>query len=587
MKVKSFVALILFILILISCTSDERAPLAEESSTSYLPNIAANTDEATDIVYTNGAIYTVNLDQPWAETVAIRNGIILAVGPEQDVLAQVNNTAQIIDLHGAMMLPGFQDPHLHVLEAGLNESLCLVSDFSEFDTYISEIRACASQQPNSEWVRAAGVNIADLLYRQRLPIDVLDEAVPDRPVIILDDKGHGAWLNSLAMQAVGYDTMAGNPAGGILVRDPDTEQLTGLVLENAQQKARTASLPPTEENLELAYQGLLAGLATVARNGITSVSDAGGYWPRGHHLVWQRALDAGTLTVRANNALYLFPDHDFDEQLAQFEQLYTNDPESLLRFSQAKIYVDGILSQGTGALLSPYNQSFEIPGVPNDGFLYFDTNLMNQYATELDDLGFQLHFHVTGDRGAQVALDAIETAITSNHSTDKRHRLTHLYLVDPVDRPRFNQFDVVADFQYSPDSTDQEYIEFMQPYIGNRTHELLPLFDMVASDTAVTLSSDWDADSLAPFDKIEAVLTQDTNEILSLSTIIRMMTLDVAFLLHQDNTTGSIEVGKFADLIVVDQNLFDIPLQEIDQTQVLLTLLRGEAVYSHSAAPGS
>ncbi|MCP5100296.1 MAG: amidohydrolase family protein, partial [Chloroflexi bacterium] len=312
MKIITYIWLTLFLTLLLACSPDDGTAVNEDSDSTQLPTIDMNTNESTDIVYTNGAIYTVNPDQPWAEAVAIRGGIILAVGAEQDVLAHVDTNAQIIDLDGAMMLPGFQDPHLHLLEAGLNENLCLVSVFAEFDTYISEIRACAAQQSDSEWVRAAGANMSDLLYRERLPIDVLDEAIPDRPVIILDDLGHGAWLNSLAMQAVGYDTLDSNPAGGILVRDPDTGQLTGLVLENAQQKARTASLTPTDDNLELAYQGLLAGLDTVARHGITSVSDAGGYWTRGHHLVWQRALDEGKLSVRANNALYLFPDYDFD-----------------------------------------------------------------------------------------------------------------------------------------------------------------------------------------------------------------------------------------------------------------------------------
>ncbi|MCP5095678.1 MAG: amidohydrolase family protein, partial [Chloroflexi bacterium] len=318
-------------------------------------------------------------------------------------------------------------------------------------------------------------------------------------------------------------------------------------------------------------------------HGITSVSDAGGYWTRGHHLVWQRALDEGKLSVRANNALYLFPDYDFDEQLIQFQQLYTNEPDSLLRFSQAKIYIDGILSQGTSALLTPYNQSLEIPGVPDDGFLYFEPPILNQYVRELDDMGFQLHFHVTGDRGARIALDAIETAV-NNNSNDKRHRLTHLYLIDQADRSRFNQLNVIADFQYSPTSTDSEYIDFMTPYIGKRTNELLPLFDMVKRGSVVTLSSDWDADALSPFEKIESVLMLDTDESLTLPDIIRMMTLDVAYLLHQDETTGSIEVGKFADLIVVDQNLFEISLQQMNQTQVLLTLLAGKEVYRHPSA---
>ena len=165
----------------------------------------------------------------------------------------------------------------------------------------------------------------------------------------------------MAFEAVGYDTFEGDPPGGILVRDSESGALTGVVLENAQQALRTASLPPTAENIDLAYQGLLTGLKTISENGITSVSDAGGYWTRGHTEAWQKALENDTLTVRASNALYLFPDLEFDRQMADIKNHFSTDPNSLLRFDQVKIYIDGILSQGTGALLTPYDQQFGLP----------------------------------------------------------------------------------------------------------------------------------------------------------------------------------------------------------------------------------
>lgn len=537
-------------------------------------------------VYTNGAIYTVNASQPWVDALAVRNGLILAIGSEAEVLAQAGENPTIVDLDGLMMMPGFQDAHMHALEAGLNSSLCLVSQEADFDQYFDEIQDCTAQQSGSEWVRAAGANMAALLYRDQLPIDVLDEAVPDRPVIILDDLGHGAWLNTLAMEAVGYDKLTADPSGGVILYDPDDDtRLTGIVLENAQQKVRTASIPPTDANHELAYQGLLKSMEDLAQNGVTSISDAGGYWTRGHETVWQRVLDANKLTVRASNGLYVYPDRPFDEQIQEISARFSNDAHSLLRFNQAKIYVDGILSQGTGALLSPYNESFGFPNVPDDGFLYFDVDSLNQYATELSAAGFQLHFHVTGDRGARLALDAIELALPDDTS-DPRHRLTHLYLVDPADRPRFEELGVVADFQLSPDAVSAEYNSFMTEFLGtNRVNQLLPAFDLLGDGVTVTISSDWDADVLSPFNKIASILGQHAANRPDLNTILRMMTLDVAYLLHQDEMTGSIEVGKWADLIVLDQNLFEVQPNEVVNTQVLLTLLGGEEVYRYADAP--
>ncbi|MDM8519861.1 amidohydrolase [Anaerolineales bacterium HSG6] len=575
--------LLLTLLFITSCAqpqngAEERQAEPQSTVQAMLPLVKKAGDSTSPVtVYSNGAIYTVNPAQPWATTVAIQDEQIIAVGTEAEVLAKVGNNPTIIDLQGQMMLPGFQDPHLHVLEAGLNENLCYVSDDAEFSQYIREVRACAAQQTDRAWVQASGANMASLLYRDRSPLAVLDEAVPDRPVIVLDDLGHGAWLNTLAMQAVGYDSLTSDPPGGIILIDPDYDDLTGIVLENAQQKARTAANPPDSANLEAAYQGLLLAMDILAQNGVTSVSDAGGYWTRGHETVWQRANDENTLTVRASNALYVYPDQPFESQITELTNRYSNDSQQLLRFNQAKIYVDGILSQGTGALLAPYDTSFELPNVPDDGFLYFDEATLNNYAQTLSQAGFQLHFHITGDRATRLALDAIEAV--NDNQPDPRHRITHLYLVDAADRPRFSQLGVVADFQLAPSSVSSDYKNYMTPYLGSRAEQLLPAFDLLNQGATVTLSSDWDADELSPFKKISSVLGQSDSNKPDLATVIRMMTLDVAYLLHQEQTTGSIEVGKWADLIVINQNLFEVNPSAIKQTKVQLTLLGGEEIY--------
>jgi len=541
---------------------------------------AVPTAVSADLILHNGAIYTVNEAQPWVEAVAVKDGRFLHIGTDDSVMAYKGSGTQLLDLEGRMMMPGFQDPHMHTVEAGIYEDLCFVAQYGWPNQYLNQMTACAAAQSGEGWVRAVGANMSNLLEFSQLPIDILDQAVPDRPAIVIDDLGHGVWLNTLAMQAIGYDVMVDDPQGGILVRTFDTDELTGVVLENGQQKAITAAFPPTPENLDLAYDGFLNALDTLAQNGITSVSDAGGYWPRGHHTIWQRAVDENTLTVRASNALYVFPDRDFDEQMADLEAIYSNDPNQLLRFNQAKIYVDGILDQGTSALYDPYDTTFNVPGLPTDGFLYFTTDTLNQYATELEAAGFQLHFHVTGDRGAGLALDAIETATIANNTTDGRHRLTHLYLVDSADRPRFNALSVIADFQLAPSSTDPDYAAWLHTLIGDRADDLLPAFDMLDQNAPMVISSDWDADVLSPFVKIESILSLNKPNVPELAAIIPMMTLDVAYLLHQEEATGSIEVGKMADLIILDQNLFEISTNQIDNTNVLLTMLGGEIIYS-------
>lgn len=573
--------LLLCILILVACEAFEEIP--EDDSENFLP-IVTTVSDSSEVVYTNGDIYTVNPDQAWAEAVAVRDGVIVAVGMESEVLESVGDSAEIIDLDNTMLMPGFHDLHLHAVEAGMNETVCYFEPFLDAEAYVDEIIACAEEeQPDSDWVRGAGVNVANLLEYDGFPIDLLDEAVPDRPVLILDDVGHGGWANTLAMEAVGFDQLDGNPPGGIVDRDPETGRLTGIVLENAQQPLRTAALAPTPANLQLAYDGLLTALDTLAENGITSVSDAGGYWTRGHHQVWQRAEEENMLSVRANNTLYLFPDKPFDEQMAGFRALFTTDPDSFVRFNHAKVYVDGIISQGTGLMIEPYDQVFGLPGVPDDGFPYFTTEILNRYTEELDAAGFQINYHVTGDMGARLALDAIEQAAVANGTSDRRHRLTHIYLAHPDDHSRFNALGVIADLQLAPSSIASDYIEHMRPLIGNRADQLLPAFDLHAQGATVTISSDWDADSLSPFVKISSILGQQGAP--SLETIIEWMTINSAYAVHQEDVVGSIEVGKEADFVVLDRNIFDVSASQIEETQVLLTILAGEEVYRHANAP--
>ena len=199
-------------------------------------------------------------------------------------------------------------------------------------------------------------------------------------------------------------------------------------------------------------------------------------------------------------------------------------------------------------------------------------------------MDFQLHFHVTGDAGTRLALNAIQSARSTNGEQDLRHRLTHLYLIHPDDRPRFAQLKVVADFQLAPSSVDQAYQEGMEELIGSRATELLPAFTLHEQGATITISSDWDADALSPFVKMESILFQNAPNVPPLETIIEWMTINPAYLLHQEDKTGSIEVGKFADLVVLDQNLFEIDPGQLSQTTVLFTFLEGEEIFRHPNA---
>lgn len=540
-----------------------------------VPALSATPALPASLVLTNAKVHTVNRAAPTAEAIAFdASGIITAVGTEAEAKAAAGPDARIVDLGGRMVLPGFQDAHMHLVEAGVNEVLCEFEPFDELDATLETVEACLKTS-KGEWVLGSGVSMTNLLDQSDDPIALLDEISPDRPVLILDDIGHGAWTNSAGMRAAGYDKLEGNPPGGIILRNAETGRPNGVVLENAQQKLRNLAFPDTPANNDFAYESMLGTLKTMAENGITTVSDAGGFWPQGHVKAWQRALAEGTLTVRASNALYVYPDMPFDEQVARLKALYSNDETSLLRFNQAKLYVDGILEQRTGAVLEPY-----LPGAGIDhgferGFEYFAGEQLKRYSKALSDIGFQLHYHVTGDRGARLALDAIAQA----NPAPGPHRLTHLYLVDEADFPRFKDLGVVADFQLAPSSLDPEYDAFIRDFIGDRADRLLPAASLQAEGARVVMSSDFDADELSPLVKMQAALERDHEGAPDIATAIEWVTINPAMLLHQDKTTGSLEVGKLADIVVIDRDITAIPPGEIGDAKVAATLLQGKAVY--------
>lgn len=540
----------------------------------------------TDLVINNAKIYTVNEAQPWAEALAIKDGLIQFIGSDADAQNYIGNKTHVVDLEGLLVMPGMQDAHLHAIEAGMNEGICEFPLEASFAAYERLAKRCVADWVDGDWVLGAGAYAGGLIesieFEDELPIDVLDRASPDKPMFILDAYGHGAWANTLALKAVGYDRIRAQPQGGLVHRDEASGRLSGVVFENAYQNLQDVAWKAgllSRWKTEASEAGLKIALEQLAENGVTSVSDAGGYWPRGHVGIWENLEKKNELTVRASNALYVYPDKDFNKQLAELKKHFSNNPDSLVRFNQAKIYVDGILSYGTSALYEPYTT---IPASPLSaplGYNYFNQKVLERYTIELDSLGFQLHFHATGNRSVGQALDAIQAAQAANGMNDHRHRITHIYQAAPKDILRFKELGVVADFQIGEQNAGQESVNFMRSIIGNRVDRLLPIREFLDAGVMTTLSTDWDAEPLSPFESLQSSLSRDGQTVPDLETAVKLKTINTAYLLHQEDKTGSLEVGKFADLIVLDRNIFEIRQRNLHKTLVVATLLEGEAIF--------
>ncbi len=526
------------------------------------------------MVLTNARIYTVDQNRSWSEAMAIdSDGVISAVGSQADILKQFGDAVKI-DLGGRLILPGFQDAHLHAVEAGISAGFCDMPQFGSEADFSTTLEDCRQTRQENGWIMGAGVNMSGLLESVADPLALIDAAIPDHPAIIIDDIGHGAWANSPALAAAGFDKLTSDPGGGMLIR-LDGGDLSGVVLESLSQTLLDIAQPPTESSIALAVGSLAAAMDTLAENGITAVSDAGGYWPRGHQKVWGIAEKKNLLSARASNALYVYPDRPADSQIAELKRRFDDDPENLVRFNQVKIYVDGILTQATGALYQPYEEKLALGDRDRMGFEYFPRKTLFRYARELSAAGFQLHFHATGDRGVGLALDAIAQADPASGP----HRITHLYMIAPRDLPRFAELGVVADFQIAPSSVDPEYLDYVADFIGDRANALLPLRSMIETGALTILSSDWDADEISPLIKLQTVLTRRVEAAPDLATAVEMMTINPARLLKHADRTGSIEPGKFADLVVLDRDIFKIAPKEIASAKVVVTLLQGDPVY--------
>ena len=550
---------------------------------------------ALDLLLTNGKVYTVNSAQPWVEAIGVEDGSIRFLGNSEQAQALSDQAERVIDLNGHLVLPGLHDVHMHPLEAGNPAAAaCSLRIGMNPEREIGNLRRCAKYQLGagwaSDWVLGWGYSIFDVLSTDRPPVEILDQAIPDQPALMMDFTSHSMWANSLALQAAGIDTHTQDPVGGVIVKDLETGQPNGILVDNAGNMVMEYAFAPTEKGLNLAYQGVLKMLPRLAGNGLTSIVDARSYWTRKHHEVWQKLADENRLTARVVLSLWAYPDKD-ESQIEILKKLYRNDPDSLLRMSQIKVYMDGVVDNTTAAMKTPYLEDLGwVAG--NRGLNYFDEARLTRYIEELGSAGFDFNIHAIGDRAVHEALNAIESADringqingqidgkTNGENNDRRHRLTHLEIVDDIDIPRFKALNVIADFQVAGDGSFPEVYSEAETLIGEKAHNPIPIRSIHDSGAVVTLSSDFDVSTMNPFVAMQHALTRGAESLETISDVIEAYTINGAYLMRHEDKTGSIELGKFADLVVVDQNLFEISVESISDTKVLLTLLAGKEVY--------
>ena len=548
-----------------------------------------------DLVFTHAAVYTVNTAQPWAQSVAVSGGVIRYVGTDAGARAWIGPVTRVVDLHGKMLLPGFQDGHVHPLYAGIDHEQCLLSDFKTAQEYASAVKACADKHPHASWIVGDGWELSAFGPEGIPNKSILDAVVPDRPVALTSADGHSLWTNSMALKIAGVTRDTKDPPKGRIDRDPATGEPVGSFQEDTAMSLVTSHIPPP--SAKMLEDALLYSMHYLNSLGITAWQDASVNPspddPDQMLETYRRIDESGKLTVHVEEDLH-WNDKEGVEQIPHLEALREKYTEGNIRTKTVKIFIDGIIEPRTAALLQDYSDK---PGYR--GPLLVQPEALKDAVVHLDAAGFQVHMHVIGDRAVRVALDAIEAARRANGPNDNRHHLAHLEVVEPQDIPRFVKLGVTANFQPLWAFADDYIKKLTYPRLGpERSRWIYPINSILRTGATVAFGSDWDVSSPDPLQGIEVAVTRmgpngETKtpfipqERIPLKDAIAAYTLHAAYVNHIDDRTGSIQVGKLADLVVLKWNLFKIKPAKISDSKVLLTLFGGKPVYGSFDAAGN
>jgi predicted amidohydrolase YtcJ len=534
-----------------------------------------------DTVLLNGGIYTVDEQRSWVEAAAVVDGAIVALGSNSEIEAMIGPTTQVIDLTGSMALPGFHDAHVHPTMGGYALMGCMLEEETSIDAIIQKVTSCLTEGEDG-WLQGHAFNLA--LFGQDGPDkSLLDEIDTDRPIILWSSDGHNAWVNSRALELAGITVDTQDPALGVIERNEFGEP-SGTLRETAQELVRDVMPAPTHEsNIE----ALKAGIDHLNSVGITSFIDA---WVGEPDYQSYHAIDeSGELTARVVTSLTFgsgFAKHDGDE----FERVLAGrgiyESERLSNGS-IKLFLDGVLEGETAALLEPY-----VGKHGHRGELILSPEELNAALIRFDKMGLQVHMHAIGDRAVRSGLDAIEAARAANGDLDNRHHISHLQMIQVDDIERFSRLNASANFQALWAEPDDWIMELNLPVLGEeRVQGMYPIASVERAGGRIVGGSDWNVSSADPLAAIETAIRRqnayvesgpvlNAKESVSLASMIDAYTINAAWLMHHEDITGSIEVGKRADITVLDRQIFEIPATEISDAKVLMTMLDGEIIYT-------
>ena len=528
-----------------------------------------------DLVLVNGKVWTGNGAQPWAEAVAVRDGLIFAVGKTSDLRALAGSGTKLVDLGGSLVLPGFIDSHTHFLAGGFALKSIQLRDAKSRDEFVARIAAKAKELGPGRWIQNG-----DWDHQQFSPVELprkdwIDAVTPDNPVCVNRLDGHMILANSLALKLAGVTKDTPVPPGGEIVKDPATGEPTGILKDEAMGLVYSRIPDATfEENLEAAE----ASVRHAAAHGVTSVNEMADATSLE---AFQEMDRRGRLTTRVHVYIPI-------GQVETLSRLKLRSPFGGPRLILAglKGFMDGSLGSATAYFFEPYTDDPKTSGILNGQM--FPEGVMEKRILEADKAGLQLAIHAIGDKANSMLLDMYEKAVAANGPRDRRWRVEHAQHLKPADIARFGRLGLVASVQPYHLIDDGRWAE--QKIGPERARTTYAFESLRRAGATLAFGSDWTVAPLDPILGIYAAVTRRTldgkhpegwvpEEKVTIEEAVRAYTVNGAWGEFAEATKGTIETGKLADLVVLDRDIFNVPPEEIGQARVRLTIFDGRIIY--------
>jgi predicted amidohydrolase YtcJ len=541
------------------------------------------TDRPADLVLTGGRVATMDAARRFVSAVAVRDGRIVAVGPDATVAEHIGPSTRVIALRGRTVTPGFQDAHVHPVGGGLDMQRCDLHGSLTASEFLESIATYARSHPAEAWIRGGGWYMA--AFERGAPRrEELDRIVPDRPVMLSSRDGHSVWVNSRALEIAGIGSATPDPSDGRIERDPDGSP-SGTLHEGAIDLVEQFQPDDTPSELE---EGLRIGQRHLHSLGITAWQDAI-IEPHAEEPAYVALASRDELTARVIGALW-WDHHRGAEQIEDFVERRRATTIGRYAATSVKLMMDGVLENFTGSMLESY---LDADGHPTGdrGLAQIDPEKLLEWVPRLDALGFQPHFHAIGDRAVRDALDAVAAARRQNGPSDTRPHIAHIQVIHPDDVRRFAELDVVANAQPFWAFNDDQMVDLTIPFIGERWRWQYPFRSLRAAGAVLAMGSDWSVSTADPLQEMELAVNRRhrgshperevflPDERLELIDALAAFTAGSAYVNHLDDVTGTVEVGKFADLAVLDRDLFDRGAGAIGEAHVVATFVDGVAVH--------